>query len=363
MKKKILIPVISVLLLAVLFVPIPKGALKDGGTKEYSALTYKIVDWNRLTDTETYDQTKVYLFPKNFKSIDSLWELEKDNAELPSYTDKWLEKNDENLENGKALEPRDVKITKIYSNCFFAKDLVFGNNYEIKYNGSISGEWCVGDNVFCTYENFYYDNNRRRAECDLLTIRESSVKGDRVTLGAKPVVYLYPENKTEVSVKLTLDGEFTCTYPEYNDGWKVTANSDGTLTDKNGQSYNYLYWEALLNENFDLSKGFCVKGADTAKFLETALQKLGLTRKEANEFIVYWLPLMQDNKYNIITFQTDAYEDVAKLKITPSPDTFIRVFMAWQGVDEFVNLPEQTLTAPERHGFTAVEWGGAEIKE
>ena len=99
------------------------------------------------------------------------------------------------------------------------------------------------------------------------------------------------------------------------------------------------------------------------KFLETATQKLGLTRKEANEFIVYWLPLMQDNEYNIISFQTDIYTDSAKLQISPNPDTLIRVFMVWQGVDEFVNLPEQTLSAPERHGFTAVEWGGAEVKK
>ena len=28
----------------------------------------------------------------------------------------------------------------------------------------------------------------------------------------------------------------------------------------------------------------------------------------------------------------------------------------------FTELPEQTLTAPERIGFTAVEWGGSEIK-
>ena len=361
MKKKILIPVIAVLLLAVLFVPIPKGALKDGGTKEYSALTYKIVDWNRLTDDTAYDQTKFYFFPNNFKSIDALWELEKDNATLPPYKGKWMEKNDETKWTKSSKPFNIIKITKIYSDCFLAKDMQ--SKFEIKLNGRLSEEWCVGDVVYCTYEDLYYDDTNFRAECVFLKLEESSYNGDRVTTGAKPVVYLYPENKTEVLVKLSLDGEFTCTYPEYKNGWEVTANADGTITDKNGQNYNYLYWEALLNENFDLSKGFCVKGEDTAKFLETATQKLGLTRKEANEFIVYWLPLMQDNKYNIITFQTDAYEDVAKLKITPSPDTLIRVFMVWQGVDEFVNLPEQTLTAPERHGFTAVEWGGAEIKE
>ena len=75
------------------------------------------------------------------------------------------------------------------------------------------------------------------------------------------------------------------------------------------QTYNYLYWEGETYAQYDLSKGFCVKGEDTAAFLEDALEQLGLTRREANEFIVYWLPLMEHNPYNKISFQTDIYTD------------------------------------------------------
>ncbi|MBE5936507.1 MAG: DUF3221 domain-containing protein [Lachnospiraceae bacterium] len=175
----------------------------------------------------------------------------------------------------------------------------------------------------------------------------------------KPVIYLYPEEEIKASVKLKLDGELTCTYPSYNEGWNVTASPDGTLTDANGQIYNYLYWEGRTDAEYDFTKGFCVKGEDTASFLEEALEKLGLTRKEANEFIVYWLPLMQDNPYNIISFQTDVYTESAKLDITPQPDTLIRVFMAWKISDSYVTIEEQKLDAPHRKGFTVVEWGGA----
>ena len=111
-----------------------------------------------------------------------------------------------------------------------------------------------------------------------------------------------------------------------------------------------------------MTKGFCIKGEDTAAFLEDALEKLGLNRKEANEFIVYWLPIMEQNPYNIISFQTAVYIDAAELQINPAPDTLIRVFMAWQSADEYVELEKQELTAPERTGFTVVEWGGTEIK-
>ena len=186
-------------------------------------------------------------------------------------------------------------------------------------------------------------------------------RGGELTVD-KPVIYLYPEEEMEVSVRLTLDGKLTCTYPAYEDGWTVTAQPDGTLTDAEGQSYNYLYWEGETYVQPDLSKGFCVKGEDTAAFLENALDQLGLNRREANEFIVYWLPLMEQNPYNIISFQTDVYTDTAQLEINPSPDTLIRVFMAWQASDTVAQLPEQELTAPERTGFTVVEWGGTEIK-
>ena len=233
--------------------------------------------------------------------------------------------------------------------------------YEIKLNGTLSDDWCVGDQVSCTYENTYYDDKNQRIECDMLTIEPSDWEPEP-GVAYKPVIYLYPEAETDVSVKLILDGKLTCTYPAYNTGWQVTAAPNGTLTDAKGQTYNYLYWEGETKAQWDMTNGFCVKGEDTAAFLEEALEKLGLNRKEANEFIVYWLPLMEQNPYNIISFQTDIYIDAATLKIDPAPDTLIRVFMAWKAADSFVELPEQELIAPERAGFTVVEWGGTEVQ-
>ena len=258
----------------------------------------------------------------------------------------------------------DIRITKIEEDCFYAMT-VTPSPYVIKFNGRLSEEWCVGDQVICTYENTWYDEENQRVEVDMLTITESipvPIGSDAPIVAYKPVIYLYPELETEVSVQLTLDGKLTCTYPAYGSGWTVTASPDGTLTDANGQTYNYLYWEGETLAQYDLSKGFCVKGADTAVFLETALAKLGLTRREANEFIVYWLPLMEQNPYNIISFQTDSYTDAAQLAVDPAPDTLIRVFMAWQASDTLVELPEQELSAPERTGFTVVEWGGTQLQ-
>ena len=178
----------------------------------------------------------------------------------------------------------------------------------------------------------------------------------------KPVIYLYPETETRVTVKLDLPGELTCAYPAYDGGWVVTAAPDGTLTDEHGRTYNYLYWEGEGTEAYDFSKGFCVAGSDTAAFLEDALDRLGLTRREANEFLVYWLPRMQDNPYNLIAFQQEAYTESAKLTVSPQPDSVLRVFMAWKPLARPVDVPAQTLPGFERRGFTLVEWGGAEVR-
>ena len=178
----------------------------------------------------------------------------------------------------------------------------------------------------------------------------------------KPVIYLYPETETRVTVKLDLPGELTCAYPAYDGGWTVTAAPDGTLTDEHGRTYNYLYWEGEVANGFDFSKGFCVAGSDTAAFLEDALDRLGLTRREANEFLVYWLPRMQDNPYNLIAFQREAYTQSAKLTVSPRPDSVLRVFMAWKPLARPVDVPAQTLPGFERRGFTLVEWGGAEVR-
>ena len=178
---------------------------------------------------------------------------------------------------------------------------------------------------------------------------------------AKPVIYLYPEEETEVSVKIGFaeEGELTCTYPEYNGGWNVRAFPDGTIRDKDDNEYYCLYWEGEGTALLDGGGGWCVKGSDTAAFLREKLLEIGLTPREANEFIIYWLPEMQNNPYNIITFHTEDYALSVPLEVSPAPDTQIRVFMTFEASEDKVEIPPQKLPHYERNGFTLVEWGGS----
>ena len=191
----------------------------------------------------------------------------------------------------------------------------------------------------------------------------NSPEVDEIITAKKPIIYLYPDVPTEVSVKLSLNGTLDYSYPKYLDGWNVTAYPDGKIINHvDDKEYSYLFWEGRSDVTYDFSKGFVVAGYDTEKFLQETLSYMGLTPKEYNEFIVYWLPQMQDNPYNLITFQGAAYTENAKLEITPEPDTIARIFMAYQYLEQPVELPEQELKTFERKGFTVVEWGGCEVK-
>ena len=184
---------------------------------------------------------------------------------------------------------------------------------------------------------------------------------------AKPVIYLYPEQETKVNVQLSFNGTLTSTYPTLpSEGWTVTAQPDGTLTDEEGRSYRYLFREGVADVDWKQDSGFLVKTEDAREFLEESLTQLGLNELEQNDFITYWLPKLEKNGESFVTFAAEQYTDNAVLTVTPQPDSVLRVQMLISKVDDsnraaFQKLPEQELPRFEREGFVLVEWGGTDL--
>ena len=193
----------------------------------------------------------------------------------------------------------------------------------------------------------------------------------------KPVLYLYddqPGREVHTSLKLH-DSEMLYMWPnaghidQQDYSWDLKTSDDGTLYDQAGNEYSYIFWEASDYGDYSLDQGFCVKGSDTAEFLREKLKEMGLTPKEYNEFIVYWMPQMQNNPYNIIRFEgldpNDDYNRHFELSVTDGekelPDSMLRIFMVWQASDSYQEMEPQTFSPFERNGFTVVEWGGAEL--
>ena len=191
--------------------------------------------------------------------------------------------------------------------------------------------------------------------CDII---KASNKQNGIHLD-KPVLYLYPEQQENVTIRFEHPENLLTTYPEYKTEWRVTANSDGSLYDKDNKYYYALYWDEKNTSEVNFDEGFYVTKENAIEFLETTLTKIGLTRREQNEFIMYWLPILEKNEKSLVNYTlTEKRQEENELIITPKPDSLLRVAINIKKEDKKVKIKKQTLPTFTRKGFTAIEWGG-----
>lgn len=184
----------------------------------------------------------------------------------------------------------------------------------------------------------------------------------------KPVIYLYPEQETEVNIRVNPSGELSFTYPKYeSNGWTVTAKPNGELNTQN-QTYNYLFWESEQTQpTIQTNSGFIIPKEETITFLEKTLSQFGLNSKEKADFITFWGPQLMQNKRNFIQFKiNEQCLEYAELMISPQPDNVYRIYLLFTDASEWQiehdQIQEQLIPRMLRSGFTVIEWGGAEIK-
>ena len=194
------------------------------------------------------------------------------------------------------------------------------------------------------------ENIQKKEECD-------------PDIAYKPILYLYPDKDMNVSIKLERDNDIITSYPKYNKGWNVFVNKDGIIN-YNNREYYALYWDEYNDLDVDFSTGFYVNGNNAIEFLEEKLDYIGLNNREANEFIMYWLPILEANQHSLVYFElTDERESNNKLIINPKPDSILRINMHIKKIYDIMSIEEQKLEKFERTGFTVVEWAGTIHKE
>jgi hypothetical protein len=205
----------------------------------------------------------------------------------------------------------------------------------------------------------------------------------------KPVLYLYPEKQTEVTVSFDVPVQFTTDIPKYDGYWKVLADPSGYFKDLRQTSetcskydvqkigseyakaacehnnYPYIYWagNVFSHAYTEPEKGWIVAHSDLDAFLQKTLSEIGFTEREKRDFIEYWLPEMKEKNapyYKIGFLQTKEMNALVPMNITPAPTSTYRYFMDYKPL---VSKPAQLPVAPTlekivRRGFTVVEWGG-----
>ena len=220
---------------------------------------------------------------------------------------------------------------------------------------------------------FFYDFNFQEITTDTIEIKARQITiislhfkdQNELRPVKKPVIYLYPESDTELSVQLKTTGELTFSYPDYAKGWSGTAHPDGSI-DIDGKNYPYLFWESEQRFNsFDQELGgFVISKKNVVESLEKCLSELGFNDTEKTDFITFWGPQLEQHEEVIIQFILhDACNEFATLEIEPKPNHLNRVYMIWSNADDLKPQfkKQQALKKLNREGFDVLEWGGIEL--
>jgi hypothetical protein len=176
----------------------------------------------------------------------------------------------------------------------------------------------------------------------------------------KPVIYLYPEEKIQLSIKLNPDGYLTKTEPLYNGGWEnIVAYPDGELIYQ-GKSFASLHYEAMINKFKTPQEGWVVKKEALPEFFKEILPRLGLNPQEAEDFQEYWLGRLTGSPYFFAgLLSEEEIERIDPVVFSVEPETFIRVRFYFKDLEELFGVERPVLPLPPtRSGFSVVEWGG-----
>ncbi len=192
-------------------------------------------------------------------------------------------------------------------------------------------------------------------------VKEKLIPCEETPIVKKPALYLYPEKKQTITVRLAPKGDITKTIPPYNGKWIVKVTPTGKINNQ----YDYLFYEVNLAKPYPLTNaGWVVPYSELSKWFDIYLPKLGLNEKEADDFKNYWLKELKPHKYYEIRYMDKKFlSENLHVDINPKPDTFIRVFLHFKGTNSKQSLTEPQIFKKNRRGFTAVEWGGINTEE
>ncbi|MCK4593274.1 carboxypeptidase regulatory-like domain-containing protein [bacterium] len=184
---------------------------------------------------------------------------------------------------------------------------------------------------------------------------------DAVLTIEKPNIYLYPEETTEVSVRLDFPqgGGVTVSDPPYGFGWEVEVTPEGEIDG----TFDYLFYEAEVPGEWNMGHPYVVGAEDVEGFFRENLELVGFRGREIEDFVSYWVPRLNAHPYYLLhpNYAKDIDPHVT-LDINPEPDSLLRLYYYIEGMDEDderLNALRESPAVPifKREGFTVVEWG------
>jgi hypothetical protein len=173
----------------------------------------------------------------------------------------------------------------------------------------------------------------------------------------KPNIYIYPVQKMNLSIKLIFPqgGSITESIPLYHGIWNIDVEPSGLIDNQ----YSYLYYECRIADQFKYKSGWEVEGNQLETFFRDNLAETGFIETEIEDFIEYWIPILDDTKnYAIFPQFKEDIDPVIQLNFSVEPTSVLRLFYVIMENEGMIHdLEEPVIPHFERIGFTVTEWG------
>ncbi|HOT89399.1 MAG TPA: hypothetical protein PKZ43_00290 [Bacteroidales bacterium] len=173
----------------------------------------------------------------------------------------------------------------------------------------------------------------------------------------KPNIYIYPNEQIQLTVKLDFPkgGRILTSIPEYGTGWDVLVDTNGIINN----TYSYLFYESTQPDVWQKKDGWIIKKEELESFFRKNMADYGFKGREIEDFIDYWIPLLDDYSYYSIFPQTkNIINEVIQLNISKQPDNLLRLFYLIKGHNQLLyKLNEPTIEHFQREGYFVTEWG------
>lgn len=177
------------------------------------------------------------------------------------------------------------------------------------------------------------------------------------TFVKKPNLYFFPEENIEINVQLDFPsgGKLVKSEPLYNSGWTVQIDTTGLIN----ETYDFLFYESLQPDVWQYKKGWCVKKENLREFFILNLREYGFGKKETDDFIEYWIPILTKSDYYLIYPQTKEIIDKAiQLSLSVKADNILRLFYVIKETQDMnTEIKEPVISKFKREGFYVTEWG------
>lgn len=190
-----------------------------------------------------------------------------------------------------------------------------------------------------------------------------------------PSIYLYPQQKQEVVVKLRMLGRsvMTSSIPPYNDGWHTIvdpARPYNRIVRKyappfDNVPYGFLDYHAIRDGDWQEEEGWVVARRDLRKFLTGVLKEIGCNRTELEDYL-YIVPRVIEEKYPdektkflALPQYGKSVDESVKLEVKPKPAAVYRLWIYFKvlAAAERPQVRPPQLPKIRREGFHVVELG------